>query len=226
MHIHGLAHAASGYHKVLEENRKLYNQVQDLKGNKISICQLPTCLHTASLQNSWLVVCCFDQEVSGFIVEWDPFYLDSQIVWAVWIIWKMEISLLTPPQGMGKDKEPSASTKSLGHLQPKVDEVLLKRRFSSFVLQKQNLQSFNTLILVYVLNCFYVLLFCSWRIFWYATTDSFCPWWLQRLHICIWSNRIRENFHDGIICFVYLKQWYFTYCCFIKYTIINFVGSF
>jgi hypothetical protein len=27
-----LAHAASGYHKVLEENRKLYNQVQDLKG--------------------------------------------------------------------------------------------------------------------------------------------------------------------------------------------------
>ena len=27
MHIHGLAHAASGYHRVLEENRKLYNQV-------------------------------------------------------------------------------------------------------------------------------------------------------------------------------------------------------
>jgi len=34
MHVHGLAHAASGYHRVLEENRKLYNQVQDLKGNK------------------------------------------------------------------------------------------------------------------------------------------------------------------------------------------------
>lgn len=32
LHIHGLAHAASGYHRVLEENRKLYNQVQDLKG--------------------------------------------------------------------------------------------------------------------------------------------------------------------------------------------------
>lgn len=32
-HINGLAHAASGYHRVLEENRKLYNQVQDLKGN-------------------------------------------------------------------------------------------------------------------------------------------------------------------------------------------------
>ncbi|KAL5565385.1 hypothetical protein UlMin_028549, partial [Ulmus minor] len=33
LHIHGLAHAASGYHRVLEENRKLYNQVQDLKGS-------------------------------------------------------------------------------------------------------------------------------------------------------------------------------------------------
>ncbi|XP_040369764.1 kinesin-like protein KIN-14I isoform X2 [Rosa chinensis] len=31
MHLHGLAHAASGYQKVLEENRKLYNLVQDLK---------------------------------------------------------------------------------------------------------------------------------------------------------------------------------------------------
>lgn len=31
-HLFSLAHAASGYHKVLEENRKLYNQVQDLKG--------------------------------------------------------------------------------------------------------------------------------------------------------------------------------------------------
>ncbi|KAL7202063.1 hypothetical protein ACSBR1_033690 [Camellia fascicularis] len=31
LHIHGLAYAASGYHKVLEENRRLYNQVQDLK---------------------------------------------------------------------------------------------------------------------------------------------------------------------------------------------------
>lgn len=33
VHIQGLAHAASQYHRVLEENRKLYNQVQDLKGN-------------------------------------------------------------------------------------------------------------------------------------------------------------------------------------------------
>ncbi|CAL5352735.1 unnamed protein product [Camellia sinensis] len=34
LHIHGLACVASGYHKVLEENHKLYNQVQDLKGRK------------------------------------------------------------------------------------------------------------------------------------------------------------------------------------------------
>lgn len=27
-----VAKAASGYHKVLEENRQLYNEVQDLKG--------------------------------------------------------------------------------------------------------------------------------------------------------------------------------------------------
>lgn len=36
-HLFSLAHAASGYHKVLEENRKLYNQVQDLKGMLVSI---------------------------------------------------------------------------------------------------------------------------------------------------------------------------------------------
>ncbi|XP_022889073.1 kinesin-like protein KIN-14I [Olea europaea var. sylvestris] len=39
-HIHGLAHAASGYQKVLEENRKLYNQVQDLKGNIRVYCRV------------------------------------------------------------------------------------------------------------------------------------------------------------------------------------------
>ncbi|KAL9855828.1 Kinesin-like protein KIN-14H [Arabidopsis thaliana] len=36
-HLHGLTYAATGYQRVLEENRKLYNQVQDLKG-KISSC--------------------------------------------------------------------------------------------------------------------------------------------------------------------------------------------
>ncbi|CAN1860092.1 Kinesin-like protein KIN-14F [Linum perenne] len=40
VHIHGLAHAASGYHKVLEDNRKLYNQVQDLKGSIRVYCRV------------------------------------------------------------------------------------------------------------------------------------------------------------------------------------------
>ncbi|KAK7284615.1 hypothetical protein RJT34_19364 [Clitoria ternatea] len=40
MHIHGLAHAASGYHRVLEENRKLYNLVQDLKGSIRVYCRV------------------------------------------------------------------------------------------------------------------------------------------------------------------------------------------
>ncbi|GMH20456.1 hypothetical protein Nepgr_022297 [Nepenthes gracilis] len=40
MHIHGLAHAASGYHRVLEENRRLYNEVQDLKGSIRVYCRV------------------------------------------------------------------------------------------------------------------------------------------------------------------------------------------
>ncbi|KAJ6434549.1 hypothetical protein OIU84_018126 [Salix udensis] len=39
-HLHGLAHAASGYQRVLEENRRLYNQVQDLKGNIRVYCRV------------------------------------------------------------------------------------------------------------------------------------------------------------------------------------------
>ncbi|CAK8544377.1 unnamed protein product [Lathyrus sativus] len=40
MHIHSLAQAASGYHRVLEENRKLYNEVQDLKGSIRVYCRI------------------------------------------------------------------------------------------------------------------------------------------------------------------------------------------
>ncbi|XP_039021281.1 kinesin-like protein KIN-14I [Hibiscus syriacus] len=40
MNIHSLAQAASGYHRVLEENRKLYNQVQDLKGSIRVYCRV------------------------------------------------------------------------------------------------------------------------------------------------------------------------------------------
>lgn len=47
-HLHSLAYAASGYHRVLEENRKLYNQVQDLRGGAplvhIMIFALKVCI--------------------------------------------------------------------------------------------------------------------------------------------------------------------------------------
>ncbi|CAA7053253.1 unnamed protein product [Microthlaspi erraticum] len=38
--LHGIASAASGYQRVLEENRKLYNQVQDLKGSIRVYCRV------------------------------------------------------------------------------------------------------------------------------------------------------------------------------------------
>ncbi|KAK3139956.1 hypothetical protein QOZ80_5AG0393240 [Eleusine coracana subsp. coracana] len=38
--LYTLSNAASGYHKVLEENRKLYNQIQDLKGNIRVYCRV------------------------------------------------------------------------------------------------------------------------------------------------------------------------------------------
>ncbi|XP_077237543.1 kinesin-like protein 1 [Tasmannia lanceolata] len=39
-HVQGLESAASSYHKLLEENRLLYNQVQDLKGNIRVYCRV------------------------------------------------------------------------------------------------------------------------------------------------------------------------------------------
>ncbi|XP_020589107.1 kinesin-like protein KIN-14F isoform X2 [Phalaenopsis equestris] len=39
-HMHCLANAASGYHKVIAENRRLYNQVQDLKGSIRVYCRV------------------------------------------------------------------------------------------------------------------------------------------------------------------------------------------
>ncbi|EOA37528.1 hypothetical protein CARUB_v10011730mg [Capsella rubella] len=39
-HLHGLAYAATSYQRVLEENRKLYNQVQDLKGSIRVYCRV------------------------------------------------------------------------------------------------------------------------------------------------------------------------------------------
>ncbi|KAL9233435.1 hypothetical protein vseg_008438 [Gypsophila vaccaria] len=39
-HLHSVTQAASGYQRVLEENRRLYNQVQDLKGNIRVYCRV------------------------------------------------------------------------------------------------------------------------------------------------------------------------------------------
>lgn len=40
MKLKGLTEAAENYHMVLEENRRLYNEVQDLKGTMLSISWL------------------------------------------------------------------------------------------------------------------------------------------------------------------------------------------
>ncbi|GMN52371.1 hypothetical protein TIFTF001_021517 [Ficus carica] len=49
LHIHGLANAASGYHRVLEENRKLYNLVQDLRGLSVPDANLVPVSSTADV---------------------------------------------------------------------------------------------------------------------------------------------------------------------------------
>ncbi|KAG6501445.1 hypothetical protein ZIOFF_041326 [Zingiber officinale] len=50
-HMQIITHAASGYQKVLEENRKLYNQVQDLKGNIRVYCRVRPFLPGKSSNN-------------------------------------------------------------------------------------------------------------------------------------------------------------------------------
>lgn len=62
LHIHGLAYAASGYHRVLEENRKLYNQVQDLKGNT-TVCStfvilIPILFGYPNANPLFMLLCC------------------------------------------------------------------------------------------------------------------------------------------------------------------------
>ncbi|XP_074585327.1 kinesin-like protein KIN-14P [Curcuma longa] len=50
-HMQIITHAASGYQKVLEENRKLYNHVQDLKGNIRVYCRVRPFLPGKSSNN-------------------------------------------------------------------------------------------------------------------------------------------------------------------------------
>uniref|UniRef100_A0A0E0MI25 Kinesin motor domain-containing protein n=1 Tax=Oryza punctata TaxID=4537 RepID=A0A0E0MI25_ORYPU len=54
-HVHTLSHAASGYHKVLEENRKLYNQIQDLR-EYIVECDLSYLESVAGLEDRTITV--------------------------------------------------------------------------------------------------------------------------------------------------------------------------
>lgn len=61
-HLRIVSHAASAYHKVLEENRKLYNQIQDLRG-KVPLFHSYE-LKTWGLYNS--VVICDKQHQKSF----------------------------------------------------------------------------------------------------------------------------------------------------------------
>ncbi|KAJ8444003.1 hypothetical protein Cgig2_020849 [Carnegiea gigantea] len=51
-HMYSLAQAASGYHRVLDENRRLYNEVQDLKGSIRVYCRVRPFLSGQSSQMS------------------------------------------------------------------------------------------------------------------------------------------------------------------------------
>jgi len=65
--LYTLSDAASGYHKVLEENRKLYNQIQDLKG--IILC-IEGAEGTGSKSTLYINAGFFcPQEILEFIVE-------------------------------------------------------------------------------------------------------------------------------------------------------------
>ncbi|WJX13335.1 hypothetical protein P8452_03733 [Trifolium repens] len=62
-HLHSLATSASRYQKVLEENRKLYNQMQDLKGNIRVYCRVRPLIG----QNKCGIVCSVEEESISII---------------------------------------------------------------------------------------------------------------------------------------------------------------
>lgn len=63
--LHAVASTASGYHMVLEENRKLYNQIQDLKGNIRVYCRVRPFL-PGQRSNISIVSCMDDQHITIF----------------------------------------------------------------------------------------------------------------------------------------------------------------
>ncbi|KAK6159853.1 hypothetical protein DH2020_003234 [Rehmannia glutinosa] len=77
-HLNSLAHAASGYQKVLEENRKLYNQVQDLKEEVFSDTQP---LIRSVLDGFNVCIFAYGQTGSGKLIQWalsDLFLISEQ----------------------------------------------------------------------------------------------------------------------------------------------------
>lgn len=54
MKLKGLVDAAENYHSVLAENRKLYNEVQDLKGTLYNLVLFGFCCQVA---DAFLILC-------------------------------------------------------------------------------------------------------------------------------------------------------------------------
>ncbi|KAL8106040.1 hypothetical protein AgCh_029729 [Apium graveolens] len=82
LHIHGLAHAASEYHKVLLENRKLYNQVQDLKGEYFSLSLIDKFDRVVDmLVEGDGMVTSFDENVIENVGSPEPGFLSPFGVW-------------------------------------------------------------------------------------------------------------------------------------------------
>jgi len=57
--------------------------------------------------------------------------------------------------------------------------------------------SVKVIVTLYMFAHGFFFVFCSGGFLRYTTTDSFGSWWLQRVYICLWSDRIRKNTHYG-----------------------------
>jgi hypothetical protein len=78
-HFKGLEVASSSYHKILEENRALYNQVQDLKGVHLNFLIFNLIIYMFYQMWSLANEIGFLQEPLGFIVELGPSYQGNQM---------------------------------------------------------------------------------------------------------------------------------------------------
>jgi len=131
-HLYSLAAAASGYHKVLEENRKLYNQVQDLKGklscwrlSRLGILMLLSCL---CFEWEWLdkLFACW-QEILGCTVEFDRSWVANRVKIALSAAWRKEVChswYLPIPNLVKRERRYLTSIKCLVLLQHKVGHII------------------------------------------------------------------------------------------------------